>query len=347
MSFDWQIPQVITNADGEIQTTIEGRTGIWIPPRKSLQLIERRLIGPRSPKHTFIANNILLRTKHISVLPNPSRPAKCVQYRLPDQMETAFFSMDPNSGREREAIWDGDLLQKLLQAGWDKAKVRATLLNDFLNITNKSDEEAENYILQFASKWGPLWYCFEHWNCGWTPPLYENIDHPNCWWYPIEPIAVFQAKAIQAKAVFEIAQRLKQNKLAPDELWSAIGDFTSKDNIERQHRAFSRIFNKVFALANGPRLFVTWSERSNHNIKLSLDFGWGFLPVVWYQILQFIIDDKSKGTYRCSGCGTQYQRRKRRPQGATNYCDECGAKGNYKKSKSHHASKKRALAGRQ
>lgn len=238
------------------------------------------------------------------------------------------------------------------ELGWKTHEGKEGLLEDFINLHKAPPEK----IIKFVLRWGPLWRCFAHEDCQWVPSYFEfpNKDwraysHINdCLWLPKEPIAAFHIEASKAKAAFDIAELLRQNKPAPLEFWEPFHNSESpprfrderqrnefSKDVQRQRRELAMDINLSYLLTPlSPRFFIEWNENSKASLRI--DTGFGFLWTVWLQIAQLLCG--VYGFYTCASCGHSYLRNRRKPAaGRMNYCDDCCKSG----PKKLHARKRR------
>jgi hypothetical protein len=170
----------------------------------------------------------------------------------------------------------------------------------------------------------------------------QHGSHPFCRWIPQEEALEFVRKANEAKAVMDIAARVREylnnkheggREYIPPEIVRVLDRSAVAWPLEDRHATSRRVrsvlestVNRYLWALSGPYLFLTWPQVEKPNLDISN--GRGFIHVVWMKIAQILCD--AKGVYQCGGCRRHYVRSGRKPQaGRQNYCPECGAQGKH------------------
>jgi hypothetical protein len=287
---------------------LEGLSGIWIPPRADLALIDTKDRGAVS----------------------------FVVYPVTEALNEGLENLPWPYGRGGSELMEADWMVRDLPDA-------DSLVEDFVALADAGDD----VVRYFAQEYGPLWICVRHVHF-WTPASPENIDKTNpdpntyCLWVPREEVGLFRTHAIQLKACLEIAECLADPpSKAPathfDRLYGPqFGALVSKlpSSQQRDHMA------TVLAgyILNWVTPWVTWDREPRP--KLTFQTGLGFMGLAWLQAAQLIAGGVDMRT--CSGCHRFYFRRERKPpQGWNNFCDECRGSEGSKISKKLHARKKR------
>ncbi|MFH0802635.1 MAG: hypothetical protein V2A78_09680 [bacterium] len=225
-------------------------------------------------------------------------------------------------------------------AGWEVHEYSPSidLLSPFLKLENASPQR----IRDFASKWGPLWHCYNHTWCIFTPEYFEEISRVH-WFrrqgpdgYLIEPVFLWRFWAQKIKAVLDVAELLRKSdkeaaflSLRKQEkdimnLWGLVLGFLRsegdklewqsdrKGSVERllnyslsdQRAYLAYHVNEYLGNAGrfGPGLSLNWSGR-NDKPTLNLEPGFGFLRAVWMQVAQRISRQLIPRDVYCANCG--------------------------------------------
>jgi hypothetical protein len=203
----------------------------------------------------------------------------------------------------------GLLPYDLRKAGWRRVKDTATVLWDFIKLTDASPEKIKGFVL----KWGPLWRCSKH-----PGHFYGDGHYKDCLWLPFEPLDLFRSLANEAQAAIAIAMKLKAKKNASFERWKQLGfgRYNFDWKLEEQKFLLTQVINGYIG---GISLITEWN---NQQPELIIGTGLGFIKVVWLSIAQIITG--SKGFFTCNDCGNLYPREGRRPkEGEKNFCRAC------------------------
>ncbi len=274
------------------------------------ELQQRELLGWESPlageeATIWVPPNVTI----VSLLGKRGAPTECVIYPLSDKCIPPIG----NSPYERACLRDA--IFNLGTFGWQRRTDTTNVLRDFLKLTEATPEMIERFTIQ----WGPLWLCRRHRDCFWTPPGRK------CLWIPAEPLEEFRIRAKQAKAAFDIAESLGEDRPVPKNLWQAHGFSGIEENFNLSDQKFiiSSSISRYLNIVGAPSLRVYWKTGKP---ELRIFAGYGFIRVVWLRIAQTITG--AKGLYFCDGCGDPYFRHKRKPQeGRKQFCPDCSEGG--------------------
>lgn len=257
MSVDWDLAG-LTSEEGKVQAYVGGGGAIWVPPSVD--------IAP-----SFSLNQWERRYEWWEV------PEPCLVYPLPPSwgnvVSSYSFHFDGAPYGSREVLC---LLCELEEIGWTFREDTEGLLEDFIAIADGTPER----IRRFALKWGPLWKCVDHRDCFWTP--FASLPPPGlpeCSWVRAEPLSAFRERAAQAKAAFDAAAYLLDDKPAPVECWRALGWTKGEEKLDVPLQRFflASTINAYLTLPGRTSLYVTWGR--DPKASLTVDFGLGFFRV--------------------------------------------------------------------
>ncbi|MHB1000874.1 MAG: hypothetical protein ACYC27_16655 [Armatimonadota bacterium] len=139
--------------------------------------------------------------------------------------------------------------------------------------------------------------------------------------------------AREVRAVLNIGAALLNGKLRDPVDWAAVRATTLDpvpdlkrdsifDTVNFQQYDLSCVISDRLSFY-GPSLSFGWSDNKG-NPGLSVNTGFGFLRLVWFQAAQCIAGVRD--IYTCDGCGIVYIRdssRRRPKNGCRNYCEKC------------------------
>jgi hypothetical protein len=333
----------------ELKTSFDGFSGIWVPPSESVR-IERwtefgecELRVKEACQALGIPSLLKDRTQGKSAV-------KGVWYEVGDLRS----ALEQDSGLDLDPLLpiddSPDIVESLCAKGWRYKFVQggesAGLVRQFLALADLKvdDANANESVMNFTRKWGPLWLCPMHQDCFWSPPSISkphafNLQH-YCRWFPSEPVIIFIAKAKQAETAIKIAGRLADKEPVPIEDWRTLcagstlpgfgrspdgttGTLVGKTETDLQYQQsyFAWQINKFLSVTNGPGFRFLWSAKKRHPVMVQ-DTGLGFFRLIWFQIAQIL--SGANGLYKCHECQGHYIPTRKPRERDKHYCLDCG-----------------------
>jgi hypothetical protein len=191
-------------------------------------------------------------------------------------------------------------------------------------------EASADGVLRFARKWGLLNLC----ECGLPashnphpyPPIRAGID-PSCWPTYVEPVAVWQQFARQARAILAIAGCLHQGRVGRPEDWAVVYEVSGRqapwwDQIpDLEQDILARVVGEWLRLGN-VRPELRWEVEGRVEVILSHAGLFGAVT----RELAFAVANIS-GLATCAGCGTAFAPTRQPAKGQRSWCSECRASG--------------------
>jgi hypothetical protein len=238
---------------------------------------------------------------------------------------------------------DGFFFDQLgaLHSHWVAKEDVRLLLQDVITFANKIIRgNDDSQVVEFAGKWGPVWYCQRHgaqcWGRG--HESWHGISD-RCVWNPEEPVNAYRREILQIRAAVQVGLKLAKGQCADQSEWDRLyPSFTFTDNpaaklanwpLLQQRQILAAIISGHLTHPGGPSFTLHWDSDSDsatsQSPALVFGFGHGFVPAAWLAVAQTL--SRRENIFVCSGCGLPYSRSRKRPApGKANYCDPCGKK---------------------
>lgn len=209
--------------------------------------------------------------------------------------------------------------------GWAKKEKNQGLIEEFRSLTRASDKK----VIQFARDWGPLWI------------EGKSIERRTKEGYYVEELQKYRNQAQAFQDVISWCAYLKVDKQPDEELVkrTPINIFNPKDlfseqlkskpieieqkdyySSEDKEKIKKILVNRIQENIDQVKFETYWDEDGP---ELKINYGFGFLPVAWFQLAQVI--SGASGIYKCDGCKEFYIRtgKKAPARNRKNYCDSC------------------------
>lgn len=230
-----------------------------------------------------------------------------------------------------------EIVNEFAFAGWKYKEPefdQTKLLEEIL----KLHDAAQEYILKFAKKWGPLWKCIKHKKCFMNTDFFK--EEGQCLWCPEERIEDYRILSRMMRAIVNS----KSDEMV--EFIKSMGEDYFPEECDFEKRTFN-IIKELPDVSDGLMVILFSIFFQINHLTICMDWGpnkedetekhkhkHGSVPLVefntglgYVRIAMLALSHKMWGTKElvvCSKCHEPYFRMKRNARkGQKNYCPDC------------------------